>query len=124
MSQDITDYEDFTGRTEAIATVEVRAGVTGYLEKVHFKEGMEVRQDDLLFEIDPRPYQAELAKAEANVRQTEVRFNRLNADYERASSLGGRGTASAQRSSTRSPATTRRPRPPSVPPRPTATSPS
>ena len=82
--KDITDYEDFTGRTEAVASVEVRARVTGYLEKVHFKEGADVRQNDLLFEIDRRRIQAELARAEANVRQAEVRFKRLAADYERA----------------------------------------
>src|SRR5262245_39864733 len=60
----ITDYEDFTGRTEPVASVEVRARATGYLEKVNFKDGAMVAKDEVLFEIDPRPYEAELKKAD------------------------------------------------------------
>ena len=56
----MTDYADFTGRTAAVDSVEVRAHVLGYLDKVQFKEGALVKQGDVLFEIDPRPYQAEL----------------------------------------------------------------
>src|SRR4051794_12523264 len=59
MRREITEHEDFTGRTEAVETVEIRARVSGYLEKVHFAEGEEVKEGDLLFEIDPRPNQAE-----------------------------------------------------------------
>src|SRR5437763_15657527 len=55
----VTDYEDCTGRTEAIPTIEVRARVTGYLVKVYFKDGARVKEGETLFEIDPRPYKAE-----------------------------------------------------------------
>src|SRR3954451_17813383 len=54
------DFEDFTGRTDAIFSVEVRARVTGSLDKANFTDGTEVNERALLFEIDPRPYQAEL----------------------------------------------------------------
>src|SRR5438034_10982983 len=84
ITKDITNYELFTGRTDAVETVEVRARVTGYLEKTNFKEGMEVKQGDILFEIDPRTYQAELDRAEANVVQADARLKRLNTDYQRA----------------------------------------
>src|SRR5262249_20939230 len=60
---------------------------TGYLEKVHFKEGAEVKQGDLLFEIDPRPYQAQLDQAEAKVALTEATVKRLEADEQRATKL-------------------------------------
>jgi RND family efflux transporter MFP subunit len=87
----VTDYEDFPGRTEAVNTIDVRARVTGYLEKVHFKEGADVKEGDPLFEIDPRPYQAELARTEANLVQAEARLRRLNADWTRASGLIAKG---------------------------------
>src|SRR5262245_44891639 len=58
--REVTDFEEFTGRTEAIEAVEVRARVSGYLIKMNFEEGAEVKQGDLLFEIDHRPLQAEL----------------------------------------------------------------
>src|SRR5947209_2096577 len=55
VSDYVTDYEDFTGRTDAIYSVEVRARVTGYMEKVTFKDGDDVKEGDLLFDIDDRP---------------------------------------------------------------------
>jgi RND family efflux transporter MFP subunit len=90
VEEQINDYEDFTGRTEAVFTVEVRARVTGYLDKVHFEDGTEVNANDLLFEIDPRPYQGELERSEATVLQTEARLNRLEADFRRATALFSR----------------------------------
>jgi len=56
----IGDTDEFTGRLEAVHTVEVRPRVSGYLQSVHFKEGEIVRQGDLLFQIDARPFQAEV----------------------------------------------------------------
>jgi RND family efflux transporter MFP subunit len=83
----VTDYEDFSGRTQAVASVEVRARVSGYLDKVLFKEGYEVKQGDPLFEIDPRTYEAELKRAEANVRQSIDHLKRLQLDFKRAAEL-------------------------------------
>src|SRR6476620_475956 len=60
----ITDYEDTTGRIEALKTIEIRARVTGYLDKVMFSIGCEVKEGDPLFEIDTRPYDAELDRSE------------------------------------------------------------
>ncbi len=69
VERDVTDYTDFTGRTAAVDAVEVRAHVWGYLEKVNFKEGALVQKGDVLFELDPRPYQALLNQARAKVAQ-------------------------------------------------------
>jgi RND family efflux transporter MFP subunit len=65
----VADWDEFIGRLEAVDSVEVRARVSGYVERAAFKEGEQVRKGDLLFQIDPRPYQAELARAEAELAQ-------------------------------------------------------
>src|SRR4051812_38961662 len=62
VEREITDYAEFTGRIEPIDSVQVRARVNGYLVNVLFKEGSDVKKDDILFEIDPRPYQAQLSR--------------------------------------------------------------
>jgi multidrug efflux pump subunit AcrA (membrane-fusion protein) len=82
-----TEYEDFTGLTQAVHMIEVRARVSGYLARVCFVEGAEVKQGDLLFEIDPRPYKAELERARANAAQAEAHRDRIKNDYARAKSL-------------------------------------
>jgi RND family efflux transporter MFP subunit len=79
----VTDYADFTARTAAVDSVEVRAHVWGYLDKVNFKEGDLVRKGDVLFELDPRPYQALLDQAKAKVRQDEAQLGYDEAEYQR-----------------------------------------
>jgi multidrug efflux system membrane fusion protein len=59
LARKITDYVDFTGRTDAVQAVDVRPRVTDYLVQIPFKEGSEVKAGDLLFEVDPRPYKAQ-----------------------------------------------------------------
>jgi RND family efflux transporter MFP subunit len=73
-----------TARTTAVDSVELRARVSGYLDKVNFKEGALVRKGDVLFEIDPRTYQAVLRNAEGNLAAAEARTQRLDADLARA----------------------------------------
>jgi RND family efflux transporter MFP subunit len=91
VERDVTDYADFTGRTAAVDSVEVRARVWGYLDRVNFKEGALVKKDDVLFEIDPRVYRADLERAEGTVAQYEARVHRLERDYHRAKNLLARG---------------------------------
>jgi RND family efflux transporter MFP subunit len=93
--QQVTDYEDFTGRVTA-DTVEVRARVSGYVVKAPFRPGSEVKRGDLLFEIDPRPYQAEVAKAEAEVARAQSHLKRLDADLERAKTLAKTGNVTRE----------------------------
>jgi RND family efflux transporter MFP subunit len=93
---EITDFEDFTGRADAFKNVEVQARVTGYLDKIHFKDGGDVEAGDLLFTIDQRPYKAALDRAEATVDQAEAKAKRTELDYKRYSALYGRGQASKE----------------------------
>src|SRR5881296_2974114 len=65
VGREVVEWDDYIGRLESPETVEVRARVSGYLDKVHFKEGKEVKKGDVLFTIDPRPYQAEYDRAQA-----------------------------------------------------------
>src|SRR5271166_3360149 len=124
VEREVTDYQDYTGRTAAVDSVQIQARVTGYLDKIYFTEGSEVRGDDrlsgaarvvgllaaphgpllaaadlvpgqlqagdLLYEIDPRPYQASYDAAEAQVqanvasldlaRENNRRFKKLAKD--------------------------------------------
>src|SRR6184192_3027135 len=82
--REVTDYADFTARTAAVDSVELRARVSGYLDKVNFKEGALVKKGDVLFEIDPRTYQAVLRNAEGNLAAAEARTQRADADLARA----------------------------------------
>ena len=87
VTREITDFEEFTGHTEAVKTIDVRARVSGYLEKVFFKEGVEVNEGDPLFEIDRRTYQADYDRAVANLAQAEAHLTRMEANYKRAKKL-------------------------------------
>jgi multidrug efflux system membrane fusion protein len=71
VEREVTDYADFTGRTDAVHSVNIVPRVTGYLDRMPFKEGSEVKKGDLLFEIDPRPYQYQLDQAQAQVKLYE-----------------------------------------------------
>ncbi len=77
----------FTGRTEAVNRVDVKARVSGYLEKVGFTDGAVVKSGDLLFQIDPRPYQATLAQAQASVAEAHAALEKTEADVRRAEPL-------------------------------------
>jgi multidrug efflux system membrane fusion protein len=123
VQQEVTDYVDFTGRTDAVQAADIRARVTGYLINMPFKEGSEVRGDgrprttvgavgllaaplgwapllaaaslfpgqwqpgDLLFEIDPRPYQAQLDQARSQVNLAQARLELAQVTYTRFSDL-------------------------------------
>jgi len=67
LSKQVRQWDDFTGRVAAVETVELRPRVSGYVERVAFKEGQEVRKGDLLFVIDQRPYRAALDRAQADL---------------------------------------------------------
>jgi RND family efflux transporter MFP subunit len=87
VEKEITDYAPFTGRVQAVESVQVQARVTGYLTKVCFKEGSLVRKDDVLFEIDARPYQAQLEKDQAQLQQYEAKLQQNEHDLARANML-------------------------------------
>ncbi len=94
VEREVTDYVDFTARTAAVDAVELRAHVWGYLEKVNFKEGVMVKKGDVLFELDPRPYEALLNQAKAKVRQDEAQLEFDEAEYQRQLVAFRRGVGS------------------------------
>src|SRR5438132_1335233 len=94
VEREVTDFADFTARTAAVDSVEVRAHVWGYLDKVNFKEGTLVQKGDVLFELDPRPYEAMLNQAKAKVKQDEAQLKFDEAEYQRNASLVGSGAVS------------------------------
>ena len=87
VSREVVEWEEYTGRLEAVESVEVRARVNGYLQSIHFKNGTTVKQGDLLFVIDPRPYQAELERARAELGLANARLERTGKDVARAQML-------------------------------------
>lgn len=85
----VLDYEEFTGRTEAMRTVVIRSRVTGYIDNIYFEDGQEVVEGTPLIQIDARVSKANLDAAEAAVGQAEVRLKRLDDDFRRAANLLG-----------------------------------
>jgi RND family efflux transporter MFP subunit len=85
--RDVIEWDEYTGRIEAVESVEVRARVSGYLQSVHFTDGAVVKKGALLFVIDPRPYQAELNRAKASLEQAIARYERAQKDFARAQQL-------------------------------------
>ena len=84
---EVTDYEYFIGHTDPMFEVDIRARVNGYLDKVCFEDGAEVEKGTLLFEIDPRQYQATYDQTVAAIEQGQARLTRTTADYRRADAL-------------------------------------
>jgi multidrug efflux pump subunit AcrA (membrane-fusion protein) len=72
LQKEVTEWDEYTGRLAAVDEVEVRAQVSGYLELIHFKDGHFFKKGDLLFVIDPRPYQAMLDRTLAQAKQAEA----------------------------------------------------
>jgi RND family efflux transporter MFP subunit len=84
---EVTEFQDFTGRLSAEKSVDIRARVTGYVDEAPFKEGDLVKQGDLLFQIDPRSYRADLNQAKANLLLAEADRNVQEKNAERARRL-------------------------------------
>lgn len=91
ITRTVTDYEEFPGRTEAVMSVEIRARVAGYLNQVYFQDGQEVEKDAVLFQIDPRPFQADVDRTEAAHKQAVAHAQRLTNEFQRAKVLYDRG---------------------------------
>ena len=87
LSRNVTEWDEYTGRVEAVESVDVRARVSGYLDKVNFKAGEKVKKGDLLFVIDPRPFKAQLDYAKAELERVKSRKELAVNDLIRAESL-------------------------------------
>jgi RND family efflux transporter MFP subunit len=85
--REVIEWDEYTGRLESTESVEVRARVSGYLQSIHFKDGTIVKKGDLLFVIDPRPYQAEVDRVTAELQLAQARLELAKSDYARAQKL-------------------------------------
>ncbi len=94
--KDVVEHDDYTGRFNAIDYVEVRARVTGYLQKINFQDGGFVSKGDVLFLVDQRPYQATLDQAKAAEASAKARVSFSQTDLERAQSLTRSGNITEQ----------------------------
>lgn len=83
----VTDHDEYVGRFVALDFVEIRARVSGYLEKIHFKDGQLVKEGDLLFTIDRRPFEATVEQAKAAVEQAKANLAFAESDLKRGESL-------------------------------------
>ena len=87
IERDVTEWDEFTGRLQAVDSVEVRPRVSGFVSAVRFSEGAMVRRGDLLFQIDPRPFQAEVDRLRAEVDRARATVQRANSELARAERL-------------------------------------
>jgi RND family efflux transporter MFP subunit len=83
----ITEWDEYTGRFTAVESVEVRARVSGFIDSIHFNEGQIVKQGDLLFVIDPRPYKIAVEQAKADVDRAQARLDIATLDVQRGTPL-------------------------------------
>jgi len=91
----VVDYVDYTGRTDSAETVEIRARVTGFLNKVLFKDGEEVQKGQPLYEIDDREFRAALAAAKAQLATASANQIKATLDFQRADALKAKGAITA-----------------------------
>ena len=96
VAKQIVEHSEYTGRLAAIQNVSVRPRVSGYITQIPFKEGTIVKKDDLLFVIDPRPYQAALEQAEGQVKQAQAQKELNDRNFTRAEKLNATNVSSKE----------------------------
>src|SRR5579875_3219170 len=96
LQQRIVEWDEYTGQFSAVEYVEVRSRVSGYLTEIHFEDGQIVHKGDLLFVIDPRPFEADVQQAEANLQRDQAQLVRANLDLKRYADLAQKSFASQQ----------------------------
>jgi membrane fusion protein, multidrug efflux system len=94
VSRSVTEWDEVTGRLEAVNTVAVRPRVSGYVAAVRFEEGAIVRRGDLLFQIDPRPFEAEADRLRAELQRARATVQRATSELQRAGRLAGENAMS------------------------------
>ncbi|WP_173427220.1 efflux RND transporter periplasmic adaptor subunit [Pseudoxanthomonas suwonensis] len=92
----VRQWDEYSGRIEAVESVELRPRVSGYIEQVNYREGQEVKKGDVLFTIDARSYRAELARAQAELSRARTRAELGRSEAERARRLSEQQVISAE----------------------------
>ena len=101
ISKPITDWDEYTGRFQAVDSVEVRPRASGYIDEVKFREGQTVKKNDVLFVIDQRPYQADYQRARAGLELARSQFELAKLEAARAQKLKDSGAVSREELDTR-----------------------
>jgi RND family efflux transporter MFP subunit len=96
VAREITEWDEFTGRLEAVNTVAIRPRVSGYVASVRFDEGSIVKRGDLLFEIDPRPFQTEVDRLRAELLRAQATVERAQNELKRAENLAAENAMSTE----------------------------
>lgn len=96
LQKNVKEWDEFTGRLQAVETVEIRPRVSGYIDKVAFTEGSQVKRGDLLFVIDPRPYKAEYDRAASDVKRYKTALELARIELVRVQRLKDSGAVSEE----------------------------
>jgi len=95
VEKEVNEWDEFTGRLEAVESVDIRPRVSGYITEIHFEAGAIIKKGDLLYVIDPRPYQADFDRAAAEFERTQAQLKLAQIELDRAKDLRAKNTISA-----------------------------
>ena len=95
IEKEVNEWDEFTGRLDPVESVEIRPRVSGYITEIHFEAGAIVKKGDLLYVIDPRPYQADFDRAAAEVDRMDAQLKLAQIELNRAKELRDKNTISA-----------------------------
>src|SRR5216110_365181 len=95
VEKEVNEWDEFTGRLEAVESVEIRPRVSGYITEIRFEAGAIIKKDDLLYVIDPRPYQADFDRAAAEFERMQAQLKLAQIELDRAKELRTKNTISA-----------------------------
>jgi membrane fusion protein, multidrug efflux system len=95
IEKEVNEWDEFTGRLEAVESVEIRPRVSGYITEIHFEAGAIIKKGDLLYVIDPRPYQADFDRAGAEFDRAQAQLKLSQIELDRAKDLRAKNTISA-----------------------------
>src|SRR2546425_1758429 len=95
IEKEVNEWDEFTGRLDPVESVEIRPRVSGYITEIHFEAGAIVKKGDLLYVIDPRPYQADFDRASAEVERMDAQLKLAQIELNRAKELRDKNTISA-----------------------------
>ena len=96
VARDVVEWDEFTGRLEAVNSVAIRPRVSGFVAAIRFDEGAMVNKGDLLFEIDARPFQAEVDRLRAELARTNATVQRAKSELDRANKLSSEDAMSSE----------------------------
>src|ERR1700716_1975700 len=95
IEKEVNEWDEFTGRLEAVESVDIRPRVSGYITEVHIEAGAIIKKGDLLYVIDPRPYQADFDRAAAEFERMQAQLKLAQIELDRAKDLRAKNTISA-----------------------------